>query len=75
MHTIQLMVEDSTYSHVMFLLKSLNTKGIEIIEDKKISSLSNTKESMKKLFEQKNITVFESIDNPLAWQKEQRKDW
>ncbi|MDQ1339748.1 MAG: hypothetical protein QG567_902 [Campylobacterota bacterium] len=36
MHTIKLNVQDSIYSHVMFLLKSLNTKELEIIEDKTI---------------------------------------
>jgi len=33
MHIIKLNVQDSIYSHIMFLLKSLNTKELEIIED------------------------------------------
>jgi len=38
MHTIKLQVHDSIYSHIMFLLKSLNTKELQIIEDKTIPS-------------------------------------
>ena len=38
MHTIKLQVHDSIYSHIMFLLKSLSTKELQIIEDKTISS-------------------------------------
>jgi len=34
MHTIKLNVQDSIYEHIMFLLNSLNSKGLEIIEDK-----------------------------------------
>jgi hypothetical protein len=34
MHTIKLNVQDSIYSHVMFFLKNLNSKELEIIEDK-----------------------------------------
>ncbi len=40
MHTIKLNIEDNIYSHIMFLLKSLNSKDIEIIEEK--SMFSNT---------------------------------
>jgi len=38
MHTIKLQVHDSIYGHIMFLLKSLNTKELQIIEDKMIPS-------------------------------------
>ena len=37
MHTIKLKVQDSIYSHIMYLLKSLNQKEIEIIEDKQLN--------------------------------------
>lgn len=43
MHTIRLNVKDSIYEHIMFLLKSLDTKELEIIEEK------NSKESSKRL--------------------------
>ncbi len=33
MHTIKLQVQDSIYDHIIFLLKSLNTKELKIIED------------------------------------------
>ncbi len=33
MYTIELQVQDSIYDHIIFLLKSLNTKELKIIED------------------------------------------
>ncbi|NWF67005.1 MAG: hypothetical protein HXX81_06010 [Campylobacterales bacterium] len=38
MHTIKLNVQDSIYGHIMFLLKNLNTKELEIVEDKAIAT-------------------------------------
>ena len=34
MHSIKLNVQDSIYDHIMFLLKNLNIKELEIVEDK-----------------------------------------
>lgn len=36
MHSLKLNVQDSIYSHIMFLLNNLNTKDLEIVEDKVI---------------------------------------
>lgn len=36
MHTIKLQVEDSVYDHIMFFLKNLNKRELQIIEDKRI---------------------------------------
>ncbi len=38
MHTIKLNIQDNIYSHIMFLLKSLNPKDIEIINDELTSN-------------------------------------
>jgi len=35
-HTIKLQVEDSVYDHIMFFLKNLNKRELQIIEDKRI---------------------------------------
>jgi len=35
-HTIKLQVQDTIYSHIMFFLKNLNSKELQIIEDKEI---------------------------------------
>jgi hypothetical protein len=40
MHTIKLNVQDSIYSHIMFFLKNLNPKELEIIEDNNLESVS-----------------------------------
>lgn len=42
MHSIKLNVQDSIYNHIMFLLNSLNTKDLEIVEDKTIESTKDT---------------------------------
>lgn len=37
MHTIKLNVQDDIYTHIMFLLRSLDKKKLEILEDKTIA--------------------------------------
>ncbi|MBU0721337.1 hypothetical protein KJ877_08340 [bacterium] len=44
MHTIKLQVEDTIYSHIMFFLKNLNSKELQIIEDKEILQDEENKE-------------------------------
>lgn len=39
MHTIKLNVQDSIYSHIMFFINNLNTRELEIVEDKSIKSI------------------------------------
>ena len=72
MHTLKINIPDEAYSHVMFLLKSLNDKGIEIIEDNKESG---TKEKVLKLLHQNGIKAFADIKDPVKWQKKQRNEW
>ncbi|MEA2050833.1 MAG: hypothetical protein U9O56_08895 [Campylobacterota bacterium] len=36
MHTVTLNIQDNIYSHIMFLLKNLNHKDLEIIEEKRV---------------------------------------
>ncbi len=38
MHSIKLNIQDNIYNHIMFLLKSLNPKDIEIIDDELYSN-------------------------------------
>ena len=45
MHTIKLNVQDSIYDHIIFLLKNLNTRDLEIIEDKTTESTEYTENS------------------------------
>lgn len=33
MHTVQLKIDDSIYNNIMFLLRNLNLKGLEILSD------------------------------------------
>ena len=75
MHTIKLKVHDNIYSHIIYLLKNLNQNEVEILEDKELKEKQSTKDSVKKLFKQKKIEVFKSIQDPLIWQKQQRDEW
>ena len=58
-----------------FLLKNLNQHEIEIIEDKKIQEVKTNKQQVKELFHDKKISLFNSIDDPVKWQKKQREEW
>ncbi|OCL89736.1 hypothetical protein [Arcobacter porcinus] len=43
MHTIKLKVHDDIYSHIIFLLNSLDKKKIEIVEDKPLKNKNKDK--------------------------------
>ncbi|OCL81869.1 hypothetical protein AAW30_01751 [Arcobacter porcinus] len=43
MHTIKLKVHDDIYSHIIFLLNSLDKKKIEIVEDKPFKNKNKDK--------------------------------
>jgi len=43
MHSVKLNIQDSIYEHIMFLLKNLNTKELEIVEDKNVVSQKTKK--------------------------------
>ncbi len=75
MHTIKIKVDDSVYAHIMYLLNSLNREKVEIIEENKQNKKLSTKESIKKLFQNKKVKIFEDIEDPVAWQREQRDEW
>jgi len=72
MHTVKLEIEDDIYQNIMFLLNNLNLKGLEIKEEE---NNKNTKYKMQQLFKEKKINLFTSIDDPLAWQDQQRDQW
>lgn len=75
MHTIKLKVEDNLYGHIMFLLSNLKVQGLEVEEIQEKESPTSKKSKIKQLFENKNIEVFQSIDDPMQWQKQQRDEW
>lgn len=71
MHTITLKVQDSIYDHIMFLLTNLNTKKLEIIEDK--ITQPQTKEFID--FSHYDIKAFKDIKDPVQWQQDIRAQW
>lgn len=75
MHTIKLKMEDNIYKNIMFILKNLQLKGLEIEEIYEDTSTKTTKTKIKELFSNKKIDAFKTIDDPMQWQKEQRDEW
>ena len=75
MHTIKLKIEDNIYKNIMFILKNLQLKGLEIEEIYEDKSIKTTKTKIKELFSNKKIDTFKTIDDPMQWQKEQRDEW
>ena len=71
-HTIKLNVGDSAYAHLMFLLKNLNTSGVQIVEEVpqgKDDSIQPIDMSAYK------IDAFKAIQDPLKWQQDIRAEW
>ena len=75
MHTVKLNIHDSIYDHVMFILKNLQPKGLEIKELSNDLQSKTTKTKMKDLFAKKDIEIFKTINGPMLWQKQQRDEW
>jgi len=70
MHTVKLNIQDNIYEHVMFLLRSLNLKKIEVLNNQNINS--NSKYDILK----KSAGILSSQNiNPLKWQEEIRSEW
>ncbi len=57
MHIVKLNIPDSIYSHIMFLLKSLNSKELEIIEDKIIKPESKKQDNVDFVFDAVSIDM------------------
>lgn len=72
MHTIKLNVGDNLYTHLMFLLKNLNTNEIQIIED--VAKEQDKTTSSIDMSHYK-IEAFKSIKDPLEWQQDIRSEW
>jgi sulfatase maturation enzyme AslB (radical SAM superfamily) len=68
-------MEDNIYHNIMFMLRSLQSKGLKIEEIQENPSIFNTRTQIKELFSKNNIEVFKSIDGPMQWQKNQRDEW
>jgi len=72
MYTVKLTMEHNIYQNIMFILKNLKIKGLKIEEE---LPSCNTKAKIKELFENQNLKLFRSIDDPMQWQKNQRDKW
>lgn len=75
MHTITLKVQNTMYDHIMYLLKNLDKKEVEVIQDCQVPDQKNIKQQLKVLLSNTEIDFFKSIDDPMQWQKAQRDQW
>ena len=67
MHTVKLKIEDDIYQNIMFVLKNLKIKGLQIEEIEKMdenSTVNSPKANIIELFKNKNVELFTSIDIP-----------
>jgi len=69
MHKIKLDIQDNIYEHVIFLLKSLDSKGLSITEYK----ADNKNDKYDILEKSAGILTDQNID-PLKWQEEVRNE-
>lgn len=63
------------YDHIMYLLKNLDKKEVEVIQDCQVPDQKNIKQQLKVLLSNTEIDFFKSIDDPMQWQKAQRDQW
>lgn len=83
MQTIKINVSDSIYAHVMFFLKSLKSKNLEIVEDTNSMQEKNNKKRREfGLLKDKKLEAFSQTAgilknreiDPIKWQREIRSD-
>ena len=78
MRTLRIDVSDSIYEHIIFFLKSLPSNLINISYEKELKKhkQSSTKEQVEELFKtHSTVNPFQSIDDPVTWQKNIRDEW
>ena len=77
MRTLRIDVSDSIYEHIIFFLKSLPANLIRISDEKENKSYQNNsiKNQVEELFNTSNIKTFQTIQDPVAWQKSMRDEW
>jgi len=78
MRTLRIDVSDSIYEHIIFFLKSLPNNLINISDEKKSVSVKENgiKQRVEELFRtHQTITPFQTINDPVEWQKSMRDEW
>ena len=77
MRTLRIDVSDSIYEHIIFFLKSLPANLIRISDEKENKSYQNNsiKNQVEELFNTSNIKTFQTIEDPVTWQKNMRDEW
>ncbi len=75
MHTLTLKVHDNIYHHILYLLKSMDKKEVEIVLDTHIKSSKNVNQQIKALLQEQKHPLFQSIDDPVKWQQKLREEW
>lgn len=71
MKTIKLNVSENIYEQVLLFLQNLRPSDIQILEQ---DQTDNTVKDVINLADYQ-ITGFQDIKDPVAWQKELRKEW
>lgn len=73
MHRLVLDVNDSVMDKIVYFLSHLPKKDVKIVKDEVI----NTQKLASAIidFSKYDVEAFQDIDDPVAWQKDQRSEW
>ena len=72
MHRVILDIEDSAFNKVNYLIQSLSPSDVHIISDEIVTPTVD-KTRLRELISKKPL--FQSIENPVEWQRELRNEW
>jgi hypothetical protein len=78
MKTLNLQVDNALYEHLLAVLKQLPQEKIQIRElaqDETNAPLIATDDAKHLMELVGQLSAFKTIDNPVAWQKQQREEW
>ena len=73
MHRLILDVNDHVMDKIIYFLNHLPKKDVKIIQDKKIDTQKSGNNVID--FSKYEIDAFKGINDPVAWQKNQRSEW
>ncbi len=73
MHRLILDINDSVMDKIVYFLRNLPKKDVKIVKDEVIKTQKLASTSID--FSKYDVEVFQGIDDPVAWQKDQRSEW
>ena len=73
MHRVTLDIQDSVFNKINYLFSVFPEKDVKIISDITLDGNNTQKQKIKAILSKGSF--FSGIDDPVAWQREQRDEW